>query len=120
MDFGKFWAWTDCNGHPENIFTRDELLDNVMLYWVTASAASSARLYWESFGPKRRTAHTVKVPTGVAVFPKEIVTPVRKWMEAGYVNITHWSEMPTGGHFAAFEQPELFVREVRDYFRKIR
>ena len=116
----KFWAWTDCNGHPENIFTRDELLDNVMLYWVTASAASSARLYWESFGPKRRTAHTVKVPTGVAVFPKEIVTPVRKWMEAGYVNITHWSEMPKGGHFAAFEQPDLFVKEVRDYFRKIR
>jgi pimeloyl-ACP methyl ester carboxylesterase len=116
----KFWAWTDCNGHPENIFTRDELLDNVMLYWVTASAASSARLYWESFGPKRRTAHTVKVPTGVAVFPKEIVTPVRKWMEASYANITHWSEMPKGGHFAAFEQPDLFVKEVRDYFRRIR
>jgi epoxide hydrolase len=116
----KFWAWTDCNGHPENIFTRDELLDNVMLYWVTASAASSARLYWESFGPKRRPAVTVKVPTGVAVFPKEIVTPVRKWMEANYTNITHWSEMPKGGHFAAFEQPELFVAEVRDYFRKIR
>jgi len=116
----KFWAWTDCDGHPENIFTRDELLDNVMLYWVTASATSSARLYWESFGPKRRTPHTVKVPTGVAVFPKEIVTPVRKWMEAGYVNITHWSEMSKGGHFAAFEQPELFVKEVRGYFRKIR
>jgi epoxide hydrolase len=116
----KYWAWTDCDGHPENIFTRDELLDNVMLYWVTASAASSARLYWESFGPKRRTAHTVKVPTGVAVFPKEIVTPVRKWMEASYVNITHWSEMPKGGHFAAFEQPDLFVKEVRDYFRRIR
>jgi pimeloyl-ACP methyl ester carboxylesterase len=116
----KFWAWTDCAGHPENIFTRDELLDNVMLYWVTASAASSARLYWESFGPKNRTAHKVKVPTGVAVFPKEIVTPVRKWMEAGYPNITHWSEMSKGGHFAAFEQPELFVREVRDFFRKLR
>jgi pimeloyl-ACP methyl ester carboxylesterase len=116
----KFWAWTDCNGHPENIFTRDELLDNVMLYWVTASATSSARLYWESFGPKRRTAHTVKVPTGVAVFPKEIVTPVRKWMEAGYANITQWSEMSKGGHFAAFEQPDLFIAEVRDFFRKIR
>ncbi len=116
----KFWAWTDCEGHPENIFNRDELLDNVMLYWVTASAASSARLYWESFGAKKRTAHTVKVPTGVAVFPKEIVTPVRKWMEAGYTNITHWSEMPKGGHFAAFEQPDLFVREVRDFFRKLR
>ena len=116
----KFWAWTDCNGHPENIFTRDELLDNVMLYWVTASAASSARLYWESFGSKRRTAHIVKVPTGVAVFPKEIVTPVRKWMEASYTNIAHWNEMPRGGHFAAFEQPELFVGEVRDFFRKLR
>jgi epoxide hydrolase len=116
----KFWAWTDCDGHPENIFSRDELLDNVMLYWVTASATSSARLYWESFGPKRRTAHTVKVPTGVAVFPKEIVTPVRKWMEANYTNITHWSEMPKGGHFAAFEQPDLFIKEVRDFFRKIR
>jgi epoxide hydrolase len=116
----KFWAWTDCNGHPENILTRDELLDNVMLYWVTASAASSARLYWESFGPGKRTPRTVKVPTGVAVFPKEIVTPVRKWMEASYVNITHWSEMPKGGHFSAFEQPDLFVKEVRDYFRKLR
>jgi epoxide hydrolase len=116
----KFWAWTDCNGHPENILARDELLDNVMLYWVTASAASSARLYWESFGPKRRTPHAVKVPTGVAVFPKEIVTPVRKWMEANYTNIMHWSEMPKGGHFAAFEQPDLFIKEVRDFFRKIR
>ena len=116
----KFWAWTDCDGHPENILGRDELLDNVMLYWVTATAASSARLYWESFGPKRRTAHKVTVPTGVAVFPKEIVTPVRKWMEASYTNIRHWSEMPKGGHFAAFEQPELFVQEVREFFRTLR
>ncbi|MGY3605990.1 epoxide hydrolase family protein [Bradyrhizobium sp. Leo121] len=116
----KFWAWTDCDGHPENILSRDELLDNVMLYWVPATAASSARLYWESFGSKRRTAHKVTVPTGVAVFPKEIVTPVRKWMEASYTNICHWSEMPKGGHFAAFEQPELFVREVREFFRPLR
>src|SRR4051794_30763437 len=116
----KFWAWTDCNGHPENIFTRDELLDNVMLYWATASAASSARLYWESFAPNKRVRPTVTVPTGVAVFPKEIVTPVRKWMEAGYANIIHWNEMPKGGHFAAFEQPDLFVGEVSDFFRKIR
>jgi len=116
----KFWAWTDCDGHPENILSRDELLDNVMLYWVTASAASSARLYWESFGPKRRTAHKVTIPTGVAVFPKEIVTPVRRWMEANYSSIRHWNEMPKGGHFAAFEQPELFVREVRDFFRTLR
>jgi pimeloyl-ACP methyl ester carboxylesterase len=116
----KFWAWTDCDGHPENILSRDELLDNVMLYWVTATAASSARLYWESFGPKRRTPYKVTIPSGVAVFPKEIVTPVRRWMEASYTDIRHWSEMPKGGHFAAFEQPELFVREVRDFFRALR
>jgi pimeloyl-ACP methyl ester carboxylesterase len=116
----KFWAWTDCDGHPENILSRDELLDNVMLYWVTASAASSARLYWESFGPGRRVARQVAVPTGVAVFPKEIVTPVRRWMEGTYTDIRHWSEMPKGGHFAAFEQPELFVGDVRAYFRTLR
>jgi epoxide hydrolase len=116
----KFWAWTDCDGHPENILSRDELLDNVMLYWVTASATSSARLYWESFGPERRITHAVTIPTGVAVFPKEIVTPVRKWMESSYTDIRHWSEMPKGGHFAAFEQPELFVRDVRAYFRMLR
>ncbi|VIO77800.1 epoxide hydrolase family protein [Bradyrhizobium ivorense] len=116
----KFWAWTDCDGHPENILSRDELLDNVMLYWVTATAASSARLYWESFGAKKRTVHRVSVPTGVAVFPKEIVTPVRKWMEASFSNIQHWSEMPKGGHFSAFEQPELFVGDVRKFFRTLR
>jgi len=116
----KFWAWTDCDGHPENILGRDELLDNVMLYWVTASAASSARLYWESFGKGRRALRQVRIPTGVAVFPKEIVTPVRHWMQSEYTDIRHWSEMPRGGHFAAFEQPELFVGELRTYFRNLR
>ena len=115
----KFWAWTDCDGDPQNILKRDDLLDNVMLYWVTATATSSARLYWESFGRGRRHGK-VTVPTGVAVFPKEIVPPVRRWMEESYPNIVHWSEMPRGGHFAAFEQPELFVREVRSFFRKVR
>ena len=91
-----------------------------MFYWLSGSGASSARLYWESFGPKRRTAHKVAVPTGVAVFPREIVPPVRKWMEANFTNIQHWNEMPKGGHFAAFEQPELFVGEVREFFRTLR
>jgi pimeloyl-ACP methyl ester carboxylesterase len=93
-------------------------MDNVMLYWVTASATSSARLYLESFG--KGDGLPVDVPTGVAVFPKEIVTPVRKWMEPRFRNITHWKEMPRGGHFAAFEQPELFVDEVRSFFRAYR
>lgn len=112
----KFWAWTDCDGHPENVLTRDELLDNVMLYWATKSAASSARLYWESFrGGGQRLA--IDVPTGVAVFPKEIIAPVRHWMEPRFRNIQHWNEMDKGGHFAAFEQPEIFVDEVREFFR---
>jgi pimeloyl-ACP methyl ester carboxylesterase len=116
----KFWAWTDCDGDPLNILGRDELLDNVMFYWATATAASSARLYWESFGAARRTLHRVTIPTGVAVFPKEIVPPVRRWLEPSYTDIRHWSEMPKGGHFAAFEQPELFVADVRKFFRMLR
>lgn len=115
----KFWAWTDCDGNPENILSRDELLDNVMLYWVNACAASSARLYWESFG-KRRGVKQVTIPTGVAVYPKEIIPPVRKWMESDFSNIQHWREMPKGGHFAAFEQPELFIDDVREFFRTLR
>ncbi len=114
----KFWAWMDCDGHPENILTKDELLDNVMLYWLTASGASSARLYWESFnffGGFDR----VKLPTGIASFPKEILKAPRSWCETGY-NITHWTTMPRGGHFAAFEQPELFVDDVSTFFDTVR
>jgi pimeloyl-ACP methyl ester carboxylesterase len=114
----KFWAWTDCDGHPENVLTRDEMLDNVMLYWATNSATSSARIYWESFGKAR--AVNLSVPVGVAVYPKEIVPPVRSWMAVDYPNIVHWSEQPKGGHFAAFEQPELFVADVRTCFRQFR
>jgi epoxide hydrolase len=114
----KFWAWTDCDGHPENALSRDELLDNVMLYWATASGASSARLYWESFN-NLVTDGRVELPTGVAVFPKEILRTPRRWCEAAY-NVTHWSTMPRGGHFAAFEQPDLFVDDVRAFFATVR
>ncbi len=114
----KFWAWTDCDGHPENVVSRDELLDNVMLYWVTGSGASSARLYWESFN-SFVTDGRVELPTGVAAFPREILRTPRRWCEDAY-NITHWSTMPRGGHFAAFEQPELFVDDVRAFFATVR
>ena len=115
----KFWAWTDCDGDPLNVLSRDELLDNVMFYWATASAASSARLYWESFSKVERK--TVTVPTGVAVYPKEIVPPVRRWMEAGgdFPKLDYWQEMPRGGHFAAFEQPELYVEDIRRWARSV-
>ena len=114
----KFWEWMDCEGHPENVLSRDELLDNVMLYWVPGTGASSARLYWESFGSFGGGGR-VELPTGVAAFPKEILRAPRHWCEAVY-NITHWSTMPRGGHFAAFEQPALFVDDVRSFFATVR
>jgi pimeloyl-ACP methyl ester carboxylesterase len=115
----KFWKWTDCHGHPENALTRAEMLDDISVYWFTASAASSARLYWESFGAFRG-AEPVSVPTGVSIYPKEIIRASRRWAEARYPNILQWHELDKGGHFAAFEQPELFVDELRSFFRLVR
>ena len=116
--FEKFWRWTDCDGHPENALSRDEMLDNVMLYWLTRSGASSARLYWESFG--KRNNDTVATPTGCSIYPKEIFRCSRRWAERRFTNIIHWGEPDRGGHFAAFEQPEIFVEEVRNCFRSVR
>jgi pimeloyl-ACP methyl ester carboxylesterase len=115
----KFWAWTDCDGHPENVLGRDELLDNVMLYWVTGSATSSARIYWESFG-RGGSREPVTVPTGFGVYPEEIVQPVRAWLGESFPNIVHWAEFDRGGHFAAFEVPETFVDDIRNCFRPFR
>jgi pimeloyl-ACP methyl ester carboxylesterase len=114
----KFWAWTDCDGHPENALTRDELLDNVMLYWLPANGASSARLYWESF--RQDLTEGIAVPTGCSIFPKEIIRLSRRWAEARFTNIRYWNELDRGGHFAAFEQPDLFTDEVRAFFRLVR
>lgn len=114
----KFWSWADCGGHPENAFTRDELLDNVMMYWLTATGASSGRLYWESFRPGVERS-PVRVPTGVAAFPAEILASPRSWCEDAY-NITRWTNMARGGHFGAFEQPDLFVDDVRAFFATVR
>ena len=118
----KFWAWTDCDGHPENALSRDELIDNIMIYWLNGAGASSARLYWESFGKafSGGSGKTVAVPTGCSIFPKEIIPTPRSWAEVRYPNIVHWNELDRGGHFAAFEQPELFVDEVRNAFRLMR
>ena len=114
----KFRAWCDCNGDPESIFTRDELLTNIMIYWVTETATSSARLYYEA-GNALAGLGRVEVPTGAAIFPYELFIMPRAWAEASY-NLTHWTEMPRGGHFAAMEQPELFVEDVRTFFRTVR
>lgn len=114
----KFWSWTDCNGHPENALTRDEMLDNVMLYWLPATGASSARLYWESFNSV--PMQPVEVPVGVSVFPHEIFKASRRWCEARYAKLVHHNVLEKGGHFAAFEQPATFVDEVRAASRAIR
>jgi epoxide hydrolase len=121
----KFYAWTDCDGHPENVLTRDELLDNLMLYWLPRAGASSARLYWESIGRVNEWISgsgrdTVTVPTGCSIFPKELQRPSRRWAEKRFLDIRYWNEPARGGHFAAFEQPDLFVEEVRSFFRLVR
>jgi pimeloyl-ACP methyl ester carboxylesterase len=114
----KFHAWTDCNGHPENVLGRDELLDNVMLYWLSGNAASSGRLYWESFNSV--AMDDITIPVGCSIFPKEIFRCSRRWAEKRFKNIIHWNDMKEGGHFAAFEQPEAYVDEVRTCFRSLR
>lgn len=117
----KFRAWSDCDGHPENCYTRDQLITNVMLYWVTQTATSSARLYWETThgGALTEPLPFIALPTGVARYPKEVLRWPRSWVERQY-NVTHWADMPRGGHFAAMEQPELFVGDLREFFRTVR
>ena len=118
----KFRTWCDCDGHPENIFSRDALLTNVMLYWLTESATSSARMYYESGLARAGGAGQpgrIEAPTAGAIFPHELFYTPRAWAEAHY-NLVRWTEMPRGGHFAAMEQPELFVDDVRAFFADLR
>jgi pimeloyl-ACP methyl ester carboxylesterase len=121
----KFWAWTDHDGQLEDVLTRDELLDNLMLYWLPGTGAASARLYWESIRQVNRwisgpVTDTVAVPTGCSIYPKELQRPSRRWAARRFLDIRWWNELDKGGHFAAFEQPELFVNEVRAFFRLVR
>lgn len=117
----KFRRWSDGDGDLERTFTKDDLLANITLYWMTETIGSSIRLYYEDrcaplyFGE----GDYVRVPCGIAHFPKEAPFPPRRWVERRY-NIQHWSDMPKGGHFAALEQPELFVEDLRSFFRALR
>ena len=117
----KFHAWTDCNGMLETRLSRDELLANVTWYWLTRSATSAARLYYETkkagrFGP---VESYVATPTGCAIFPRELFRPPRSWAERLF-HVTHWTEMKSGGHFAAMEEPAALVEDVRAFFRTLR
>ena len=121
----KFWSWTDHDGSLDDVLTRDEVLDNLMLYWLPGTGASSARLYWESIRQVNQwiagtTGDTVDVPTGCSVFPAELQRPSRRWAERRFTDIRYWGEPARGGHFAAFEQPGLFAEEVRSFFRLVR
>lgn len=113
----KMWAWTDNQGSPFDALSRDQILDNLMLYWLPATGASSARLYWESFGafaPVR-----IELPVAVSAFPCEVLPTPRKWAERNFANLVHWDDMEKGGHFAAWEQPEAFVSQLRSAFVKM-
>jgi len=114
----KFRSWSDSNGDVEKSFSRDDLLTNITLYWVTQTATSSARIYYENQRAPA-AARRVEVPTACAVFPKEISIPPRRWAEAQY-NLTRWTEMPRGGHFAALEEPQLLADDIRAFFRTLR
>ena len=117
----KFRDWSDCDGDVLASFTLDQLITNVMLYWVAGTGTSAARLYWEMAraGSAALPQDRITVPTGVANFPAEIAATKREWAERRY-DIVHWTEHERGGHFAAMEVPDLFAEDVRSFFRLVR
>jgi pimeloyl-ACP methyl ester carboxylesterase len=117
--YEKFHAWTDNDGAPEDALTRDEILDNITLYWLTGTAASSARMYLEN-AAVIGAPPVIELPVGCSIFPREIVPAPRSWAERFYPNLIYWNELDRGGHFAAFEQPALFTQELRNCFRRLR
>jgi len=117
----KFRAWSDCGGDPESVFSRDELLTNIMLYWVSGAIGSS---FWPYYSRLRNPwpvpeGAYIRTPTGYAEFPREMLHPPRSVAEKVY-NIQRWTKMDRGGHFAALEQPEALARELREFFRPLR
>jgi pimeloyl-ACP methyl ester carboxylesterase len=116
----KFRSWSDCDGDVERRFTKDELLANAMIYWVTETINSSFRVYYETqHNPPEHSGEHIRVPTGVAIFPKDLVPAPREFAER-FFEVQRWTEMPRGGHFAAMEEPELLVEDVRAFFRPLR
>jgi len=113
------WAWSDNQGNPEDALTLDEMLDNIMLYWLPGTATSSARLYWESFAMGVASVR-LEIPVGVSVYPRETIRPSRRWVDRWMPNLIHYNILDRGGHFAAWEQPALHAKEIRDCFAKVR
>jgi len=117
--YEKMHAWTDNEGSPEDAVGRDAILDNITLYWLTNSAGSSARLYWESFRSAFGSS-AVDVPVACTIFPAEMRRPPRRWAERVFSNIIYWNRAERGGHFAALEEPDIFTVELRAAFRNMR
>jgi pimeloyl-ACP methyl ester carboxylesterase len=116
--YEKYEQWTDHDGDPERLLSRDEMLDNITLYWLTATAASSARIYWQSMQTFKE--HQITVPVGYSQFPRDIHEASLRWVRERYPTLVYYNELPRGGHFAAWEQPEVFASEVRASFRRVR
>jgi pimeloyl-ACP methyl ester carboxylesterase len=117
--YDKFADWTDSGGEPERALTKDEMLDDITLYWLTNTATSSARLYWEN-NANNFNAVDISIPAAVTVFPGEIYRAPRSWAERAYHKLIYFNEVDKGGHFAAWEQPELFTTEIQAAFRSLR
>lgn len=118
----KFYSWSDCNGDLESCFTKDELLTNVTIYWTTQTIHAACRLYYETMqemnNPQKNPPTKVTIPTGVAIFPKDLVPAPRQYADRIF-NVQQWTEMPRGGHFAALEEPELLAGDIRKFVKGI-
>jgi pimeloyl-ACP methyl ester carboxylesterase len=114
----KYQAWSDNDGDPASVFTPEEMLDNIMMYWLPAAGASAARIYWETAG--KLAVDPVTVPAGCSIFPREFYRPSRRWAQRVFPDLRYWNELDKGGHFAALEQPAAFTSEVRAAFRAFR
>ncbi|KAI9710741.1 MAG: hypothetical protein M1820_002574 [Bogoriella megaspora] len=115
--YEKFHNWTHHDGDVESVFSKDKMLDGIMMYWLTNAGASSALIYWEKIDTN---AIPITLPVGISWFPADQTYAPKEWYERYYKNLVHWREVEKGGHSAAWEQPEIFVREIRDCFRKIK
>lgn len=122
--YEKFAAWTDSDGKPERVLSRDEMLDDISLYWLTDTGASSSRFYWENnnnnFSAAAQKTADIKVPVAITVFPHEIYRAPKVWAQRAYPSLSYFNEASKGGHFAAWEQPQLFSEELREAFRPLR
>ena len=119
--YDKFAEWTYSNKQPEKVLTRDEMLDDISLYWFTETGASSAKIYWEDHTNNFNALEKIpSVPVAVSVFPGEIYQAPKSWTERAFGNLIYFNKVPNGGHFAAWEQPSIFTEEVRAAFRTMR